>query len=126
MMVPGTSPLTCGGCAQREHENDALRADLAKAQTRCAELERQLSDVLRLENCINCICGRGKSRLPAFVRSEASAALASDGTSALAAVRLAQRTLRKEAGAPCAQRGACAHEDCAAAHALTEAFGSGE
>lgn len=113
-----------------DEENASLAAQLAKAQTRCAELERQLSDVLRLENCINCICGRGKSRLPAFVRSEASAALASDGTSALAAVRLAQRLVKmvtppKERPA---DLGLNRREKLAleVEKALTEAFGGGE
>jgi hypothetical protein len=95
-------------------ERDALRADLAKAQARCAELEAAL-------RYAHGELADGKSGYDAArwmtATDKAARALASDGTSALAAVRLAQRALRE-------------HPDLGdhkvALKALAEAFGSGE
>jgi hypothetical protein len=71
-----------------DEENASLAAQLAKAQARCAELEAVVREIQH-----NCDCGDGCANC-----ERCEAALASDGTSALAAVRLAQRALTGEAG----------------------------
>lgn len=95
---------------------EALRADLAKAQAQCAELGSCLEDLVE------------RDRPDIFGR--AIAALASDGTSALAAVRLMQRLVKmvtppKERPA---DLGLNRREKLAleVEKALAEAFGSGE
>lgn len=129
---------------RRGRKRSSLRADLAKAQARCAEMEAALTKFMHM--------GRGDGPTGLECRSAAIRALASDGTSALAAVRLAQRALAHvvehghadecERGGECddAAGGKCdvhRHNGCpacecsvylavAAVTALAEAFGSGE
>lgn len=90
-----------------DEENASLAAQLAKAQARCAELEAVVREIQH-----NCDCGDGCANC-----ERCEAALASGGTSALAAVRLAQRALTGEAGPL---------ERSVALKALDEAFGSRE
>ena len=94
-------------------------SDLAKAQARCVEMANAL------RKAEHAMCGAGGNgcfcRCPVIdghgPGCELVAALASDGTSALASVRLAQRALTGESG-PLERSVALKH--------LDEAFGSGE
>lgn len=120
-----------------DEENASLAAQLVKAQARCAELEAALrANVAKLELYADPSCCRGSGPLHedacvvgvALVAGQK--ALASDGTSALAAVRLAQRLVKmvtppKERPA---DLGLNRREKLAleVEKALTEAFGSGE
>jgi hypothetical protein len=108
-------------------EVERLRADLAKAQARCAELEAAL------QYAHGELAG-GKSEYDVgrwmTATDMAARALASDGTKALAAVRLAQR-LAKMVTPPKerpADLGLNRREKLAleVEAALTDAFGSGE
>lgn len=116
-----------------DEENASLAAQLAKAQARCAELEREArnlydfargvvdGDVLRRNHQHNFWLEQ---------RDRLKVVLASDGTSALAAVRLAQRLVKMVTpprGRP-ANLGLNRREKLAleVEAALTEAFGSGE
>ena len=102
-----------------DEENASLAAQLVKAQARCAELEGALTGYLTSED---------EDRIEEHSAMER--ALASDGTSALAAVRLAQRLVKmvtppKERPA---DLGLNRREKLAleVEKALTEAFGGGE
>lgn len=107
-----------------DEENASLAAQLVKAQARCAELEREArnlydfargvvdGDVLRRNHQHNFWLEQ---------RDRLKVVLASDGTSALAAVRLAQRLTRLLC------RGGNLYDlPEQVEKALDEAFGSGE
>lgn len=85
-----------------DEENASLAAQLAKAQARCAEMAAALTSIRdQLQGTHDAVCvptwtayGRHEPNADCDLVDVASAALASDGTSALAAVRLAQRLTR--------------------------------
>ena len=124
--------------ARVERERDTLRADLAKARARCAELAAALTSIrYQLQGTHDAVCvptwtnyGRHEPNADCCLLEPIDAALASDGTSALAAVRLMQR-LAKMVTPPKerpADLGLNRREKLAleVEAALTEAFGSGE
>ena len=97
-----------------DEENASLAAQLAKAQARCAELEA----AVRRADCHRTACIRIDNRDP---ECSVHGPLASDDTSALAAVRLAQRLTRLLC------RGGNLYDlPEQVEKALTEAFGGGE
>ena len=105
-----------------DEENASLAAQIAKAQARCAELEA----AVRRADCHRTACIRIDNRDP---ECSVHGPLASDDTSALAAVRLAQRALRAADVAvyPATDRGNAALRDHnEALKALAQAFGEGE
>ena len=108
-------------------------SDLAKAQARCVEMANAL------RKAEHAMCGAGGNgcfcRCPVIdghgPGCELVAALASDGTSALASVRLAQRALDEVTGGAAIYGDGRLQDDMraeilAAKAALAEAFGSGE
>lgn len=111
-----------------DEENASLAAQLAKAQARCAELARAIDLLLPHAEALD----KEHEEMPGTLGwvLQAREALASDGTSALAAVRMAQRLVKmvtppKERPA---DLGLNRREKLAleVEKALTEAFGSGE
>ena len=110
------------GMAADWNELKALRADLAKAQARCAELESALRSrgMDSMPGWYCSLCDNYEGSTPNR-QHRPSCPLASDGTSALAAVRLAQRALRDHSEDPTE---GC--NGCEALMALAEAFGGGE
>lgn len=116
----GMSIESRGGTTTALSNVRAIAAEeaLAKAQARCAELEVVLTKFMRM--------GRDDGPTGPECRQAADRALASDGTSALAACRLAQRLVRH-----CAEPGLVGFAEWRALvketqEALAEAFGSGE
>jgi hypothetical protein len=124
---------------EEQDAGKALRADLAKAQARCAELEafaeRANDYLLRryphdhdcgVKFASSCDCEANRERVVLLdVLPER------DGTSALASVRLAQRALDEVTGGAAIYGDGRLQDDMraeilAAKAALAEAFGSGE
>ena len=124
---------------EAQYQIDALRADLAKAQARCAELESVVKDArATLQATHDAVCvptwtkyGRHEPNADCHLIGVATTALASDGSSALAAVRLAQRALDEVTGGAAIYGDGRLKDDMraeilAAEEALREAFGEGE
>ena len=115
-----------------DEENASLAAQLAKAQARCADLKAALTQLYDSHQILDDMHSNDMLRRETTSPAEekAWAAITSDGTSALAAVRLAQRLVKmvtppKERPA---DLGLNRREKLAleVEKALTEAFGGGE